>query len=429
MCDCVVAAPSETRGGVTLFGKNSDRHEHECQPFLQFPGAFHAPGSSVRCTHVEIPEVAETYAVMGHSPWWVWGFEHGVNEHAVAIGNETVFSKEPIEQQPGLIGMDLVRLGLERGRTAREALEVMATLIETHGQGGAAFGPGEPGYHNGFLIADPDEAWVLQTSNRRWAARRVRRDAISNHISLGSDWEIGSRDLEPFARAQGWWTSGGRLDVAAAYRNPDVPGWISEGRLRRSRTLLDAAQGRIDPSVVEAILRDHHAGGPVRLPDTTIGDESYCTLCMHSEPIGTTTASLVAPLPASRRNPWPVWISFATPCTGVFLPVYLDGLLPPELARGGSEPDTGSAWWAFKILQDAAAIDFPRHTPALREAWKGLESRVEADRITVEAQAARARASGATAVVTKLLTDFMLRTWREATAQARELAGEIAASG
>ena len=75
-------------------------------------------------------------------------------------------------EAPGLIGMDLVRLGLERGRTAREALEVMATLLETYGQGGAAFGPGEAGYHNGFLIADPDEAWVLQTSNRRWAARR-----------------------------------------------------------------------------------------------------------------------------------------------------------------------------------------------------------------------------------------------------------------
>lgn len=411
--------------GATLFAKNSDRSEHECQPFVQAPGAFHAPGSGVRCTHVEIPQVAETYAVMGHSPWWVWGFEHGVNEHAVAIGNETVFSRESLEEQPGLIGMDLVRLGLERGRTAREALEVMATLIESHGQGGPAFGPDKAGYHNGFLIADPDEVWILQTSNRRWAARRIARDAISNHISLGSDWEIGSRDLESFARAQGYWTSSGRLDVAAAYRNPGVPGRISEGRLRRSRELLASAQDGLDVATAQSILRDHLDGGPVRLSNATVEDEAYCTLCMHSEPIGTTTASLVAALPRERRAPWPVWISFATPCTGVFLPVYLDGRIPPELARGGPEPDAASAWWAFKVLQDAAAVDFPRHTPWLREAWKSFEARVESRRIAVEAEAARARASGSHAVVTKLLTDFMARVWSEGVAQARELASQL----
>ena len=59
---------------------------------------------------------------MGHSPWWVWGLEQGVNQCAVAIGNHTVFSNEALEEQDGLIGMDLVRLGLERGRTAAEAL-------------------------------------------------------------------------------------------------------------------------------------------------------------------------------------------------------------------------------------------------------------------------------------------------------------------
>ena len=425
MCDCIVAVAGETQIGATIFGKNSDRSEHECQPFRQFPGAFHAPGSSSRCTHIEIPQVAETYAAMGHAPWWVWGFEQGVNEHAVAIGNETVFSKEEIEERPGLIGMDLVRLGLERGRSAREALEVMATLIESHGQGGAALGPDKSGYHNGFLIADPEEAWTLQTSNRRWAARRLRRDAVSNHISLTSDWEIGSRDLEGFARARGWWTNGGRLDMAAAYRNPGVPGRISEGRLRRSRELLDTAQGHIDVPVMQSILRDHLAGGPVRMPGTTTEDESFFTLCMHSEPIGTTTASLVAALPRERRAPWPVWISFATPCTGVFLPVYLDGVIPAELASGGSEPDAGSAWWAFKVLQDAATQDFPRHTAWLRQAWKGFESRIENERAGVELEAGRARESGSHAVVTKLLSDFMLRTWRDAIAQARELASQI----
>jgi len=107
------------------------------------------------------------------------------------------------------------------------------------------------------------------------------------------------------------------------------------------------------------------------------------------------------------------------------LPVYLDGLIPAELARGGAEPDAGSAWWAFKVLQEAAAQDFPRHTPWLRDAWKGFEARVETERVAVEAEAARERAAGSHAVVTKLLTDFMTRTWRDAITHARELASQI----
>ena len=190
----MVVTGARSRTGATLFAKNSDRKLGECQPLLQFAAALHRRGEDVRCTHIAIPQVAETYRVMGHSPWWVWGFEHGINEHGVAIGNQTVFSKEPVEQTPGLIGMDLVRLGLERGRDAREALEVIASLLETYGQGGSAFGPGAAGYHNSFMIADPQEAWVMETSGRRWAARRVECASLTNHLTLGTDWRIGSRD-------------------------------------------------------------------------------------------------------------------------------------------------------------------------------------------------------------------------------------------
>ena len=109
MCDSFVAVGSETAGGLTLFAKNSDRTGGECQPLLQFPEAWHPAGAKLRCTHIEIPQVAETYRVMGHSPCWVWGFEHGVNEHGVAIGNLTVFSNEAIEEGIGKTGCVLAR--------------------------------------------------------------------------------------------------------------------------------------------------------------------------------------------------------------------------------------------------------------------------------------------------------------------------------
>jgi secernin len=425
MCDSMVATGAHTLSGDTLFAKNSDRKSEECQPFVQFPGALCARGAVVECTHISIPQVAETYRVMGHSPWWVWGFEHGVNEHGVAIGNQSIFSCEPVEEEPGLIGMDLVRLGLERGRTGREALEVIATLLETFGQGGAALAPGAAGYHNSFMIADPQQAWLLETSGRRWAARPVDLEALSNHVTLGTDWAIGSRDLESFARDEGWWREPGRLDVAEAYRNPNVLGCISEGRLRRSRELLHDGRGRLCPESMMVALRDHGEGRVAPPRGLAPDDESYYSLCMHSEPVGTTTASMTASLPEDRSAPWPVWISFGTPCTGIFMPVYLDGQLPAVLAAGSGEPQAEpveeSAWWLFHRLHEAAAEDFEYFTPMLREGWAPLEERIDYERRNVESRARTEVAAGDRDEAALLISEFMQRTLAEIQDRAAEL--------
>jgi dipeptidase len=414
MCDSVVAVGAETAAGLTLFGKNSDRQADEAQLFVQFVEASHPPQAQTQCTHIAIPQVPETYRVMGHSPWWVWGFEHGVNEYAVAIGNHSVFSNEPIEQTPGLIGMDLVRLGLERGRSAREALEVIAGLIEKHGQGGAAFGPDGDGNHNAFLLADPTEAWLLETSNRHWAARRTRLDGVSNHHSIGSDWEIGSRDLTAFARHEGWWSNGERLDVSAAYRSRDVPSDSSEGRRRRSRELLDAGSNRHDVATLQRLLRDHCDGDPNTRGESTANGDRRSALCTHGEPNHATAASIVAPLPAELRAPWPVWVSFGTPCTGIFLPIYLHGAIPAALARGARQAERDSAWWTFKKLGDAAGEDPERHTPMVRAEWTKFEDRLEGARLTVEGLAREASVADGGDFAAQLVTDFMERTTAEA---------------
>ena len=62
--------------------------------------------------------MAHTNAVLLGKPYWIWGAEMGANAHGVVIGNEAVFTRVPHEKQPGLIGMDLLRLGLERADTA-----------------------------------------------------------------------------------------------------------------------------------------------------------------------------------------------------------------------------------------------------------------------------------------------------------------------
>ena len=181
----------------------------------------------------------------------------------------------------------------------------------------------------------------------------------------------------------------------------------------------------MDVRTLEGVLRDHADGGPVRLAGSTTDEERYFTLCMHSEPVGTTTASLVAELPLDRSRPWPVWISFATPCTGIFLPVYLDGVIPPELARGGESYEGESAWWTFERLQDAASADFAAHTPPLRAAWSKLEAEIERERAELERAAAAEPDRDAAA---KLLTEFMTRTTERALAEARRLTDSIGAA-
>jgi len=105
-CDTLVALAPATRDGVTIFAKNSDRPPRECQRIVTLPGARHAPGATVRCQYLDVPQVSETHAIVGSQPHWLWGLEHGVNSHRVAIGNETVFAREALPAS-GLTGMDL----------------------------------------------------------------------------------------------------------------------------------------------------------------------------------------------------------------------------------------------------------------------------------------------------------------------------------
>ena len=180
-CDTWVALKDATRDGSVILAKNSDRPPMEAQPLVQAPRCEYEPGAMVKCTHIEIPQSSVTYAHIGSKIWWTFGYEHGMNEHGVAIGNEAVWSKERREEGVGLLGMDLIRLGLERGKSAYEAMHVMIELLQRYGQEGESEWPGEWGgarNDNSYIIADPNEAWVLETAGRYWVAKHLSQESI-----------------------------------------------------------------------------------------------------------------------------------------------------------------------------------------------------------------------------------------------------------
>ena len=136
MCDTFVLLPDFTENGKFYFAKNSDRDPNEAHEVVIIPRKEHLEDDLLKCTYISIPQVKITNRMILSKPVWIWGAEMGVNEFGVVIGNEAVFSKIPPGKEPGMIGMDYLRLGLERGSSASESLDIITKLLEEYGQSG-----------------------------------------------------------------------------------------------------------------------------------------------------------------------------------------------------------------------------------------------------------------------------------------------------
>ncbi len=379
-CDSVVAMGARTRNGRPIFAKNSDRPAAECQPLKQAAAADHPSGGRLACQYMEIEQVAHTLAFVGAGPWWLWGLEHGLNERGVAIGNHTIFTRDT-PGQIGLQGMDLVRLGLERGASAEQAMEVIIDLIERYGQGGSGFLDTMWPYNNSFLIADAREAWLLEVSGRQWAARRTTEGAsASNHVTITDDWQRLSADCEAHARAQSWWDGqGSKLDFAAAYRDETtVPAVVSSGRYSTTCGFLAGARDAT-VSDVWRLMRDHYEGGEVHRGGYAPDDERYFSVCEHADPVGTTTASMVTELVDGDSRAGVYWAAFTNPCVSPYIPLLPAGRVPAELLAGGETAAAGGAWWRFHTLLEEVAVDFAVRGPLVRDFWRGFENGLAAE--------------------------------------------------
>jgi len=451
-CDTMVALPDATNTGTTVLGKNSDRPVFDCQPLVRYPAARHASGTMLQLEYRSIPQAPRTHATVGSSPYWCWGYEEGINEFGVAIGNEAIFTKtfsEAVAQskagQPpekGLLGMDLLRLGLERGTTARKALDVITDLVERYGQWGSGV-PGMDhetgGYDNSYIIADGKEAWILETVGTRFVARKVTSGVatISNQPSIRNRWDLASHDLVDYAVDRGWWPREQKndFDFARAYIDLKTPLQLSQLRVQRSRQLLcQKEHGDISPRWVMRVLRDHFEGTFLGGPNFNAALPDFLTLCMHSSPAGftwgNTASSAVFLLPDQLSEKTDrlaqMWWTPVTPCTGLYIPVFAEGgKLPDVLTRAGGQgktvtapdrvkPDTFSEtsyWWQFRDLLDRVKGDetgtrFRQRQPVVRKTFDRLERRWLEQSATIQRTAIARRKSGSQADATRGLDAF-----------------------
>jgi secernin len=376
MCDTILATPSATVTRAMLFGKNSDRQRNEAQAVEIVGRADHASEAQVECTHITIPQVRHTHAVILCRPFWIWGAEMGANEYGVAIGNEGLHARSPAPEESALTGMDLLRLALERAATAAEAVEVITNLLERYGQGGNCGHLHKDYYNNGFVVADPNEAFVLETVGREWlVARAAGARSISNIYSIGRDVQRTSEGLPALVRNSGW-----SDDPAPCYAevitNPHREHIGHAGRRRaRSTALLDSQLGKLNAADMMRILRDHGANAE-SCADWTPEHATERSICAHAgseERSGQTVGSMVSVLHSTDAVHWVT--GTAAPCISIFKPVLVDAALPSQGPRLTDRSDLETLWWRHERLHRAALMgDFAPFIDAIREQRDALEA-------------------------------------------------------
>lgn len=388
MCDTLVHAPP---GGPVWLAKNSDREPDEAQatelvrpeghaPTFLSPGPPPPPPLRARPRH----------AAAISRPVWLWGCEMGVNARGLGVANEAVFTRLPVPAA-GLTGMDLQRHALEQCATADEALDRITALLARHDQGGPMARTNRRfRYHSSFVLADPHQAWLLETAGPLWAARRVTSWTLSNALTIGADFERIHPDAYPFARRRGWCRSAADFAFARSFSDP-LLSTLAGAAIRRACT---SGHLLAPPSLASLIaaLRDHNGRPP------TAGLRMTAP-CAHASRLptraaGQTTSAMIARLAA----PPAAWFTGGpAPCLGIFKPVRLDAELadprPP-----GERPDD-SLWWRQHALHRAVLRDYAALRPRFADELDALQtaclSEPDSPAMSLEAWSAHRDAVGA----------------------------------
>jgi dipeptidase len=338
-------------------------------------------------TGLEIPQVPRTYA-----------FHHGVfgymNEHQLAVGEATIGNVRKISNPTPAAKIDitmLTLLGMERCRTAREAIQFMGGLAEKHGFG----------FHDGgemLAVGDPNEVWVFEIMpvgplwtpktgkpGAVWCAQRVPDDHVSvcpNESRIGEidlknkDYFLASPNVISLAVEQGLYDpkSGRPFSWKRAYCPAEASARSNPRRARIWRFFDLAAPSlklpadtpnmdfpfsvkpdrKLSLQDVMTMMRDQCAGtefDPLRgMRGGPFGNPYYDT---STRTIGTNHAEYTTVTQSRSGFPGPiggiVWLALGSQDTSCFAPFYAGISAMPDSYRVGDHWvfSRDSARWAF----------------------------------------------------------------------------------
>jgi len=436
-------------------------------------GSKHAPGE-MRAIYEwdtnkylgEIPQAAQTYNVVGQ-----------MNEHQVTITETTFGGREELADSTGLIDYgSLIYIGLERSRTAREAIKVMTDLVARYGY----YSEGES-----FTVADKNEAWILEMIGKGpgnkgavWVAVRIPDDCISAHANQSRitrfdmkdrDNVMFSKDVVDFARSKGYFPKNARkedfsfrdaycpLDFGNirfcdarvwSFFNRNVSGmdkympYINGEDMKLEMPLYVKPEKPLSVRDVQNCMRDHYEGTPLDLRND-IGAGAYhmpyrprpLTIevdgkqFFNERPISTQQSGFA--FVGQMRNFLPdaiggvVWWTNDDANMTAFTPIYCSATeIPACYVRVVDSQDEitfswNSAYWVCNLVSNMVYPYYNKMMPDVESARNELENRYAKEQAELEARAS-ALYESAPAQAVSLLTshglqsaDRMMERWKQ----------------
>ena len=177
-CTNFIITKGASSDGSVMITYNADSHTRY-GAIAFYPAADHKSGDMCQVFHYEngkllgaIPEVSHTYSVVQF-----------MNEYQVAIGETTWGGLDSLSKQQGAI-LDygsLMKIALQRSKTAREAIRVMTELVAQYGYATSG---------ESFSVSDANEAWIVEMIGKGnyekgavWVARLIPDGYISGHAN------------------------------------------------------------------------------------------------------------------------------------------------------------------------------------------------------------------------------------------------------
>ena len=406
-CTTILVGRKATADGSVIIAHAEDMGKTDSGKLWHQDAAEYEKSDSIYLPYETIPGVSRTYSYWAHgnsdkvAERYNGSILAGMNQFGVSFGCNTVYTRDELipEGEKGLQRYSIRRLIMERARTAREAVEMVGQLIDTYGQSGIVVA---------YLIADAEEAWVVETTPRHWVAKRVPDDGFhvqANQYTIEKEWDIASSDLVEYAESQGWYdNNSGEFSFRHIYGDPqriDRP--YDTVRELRATEILESKKGSISVKDLKTIMRSHYEG----------------TSDYHYPPHDTDVIRPICVSNTQAAKVWhlrpdlPVetgaimWYSISTPCTSIFVPVFSGSeRVPEEYLNAGEVFDSSSAWWTFDALQKAVDKDYDGLFPYF-EIYRNARERYLIKKAgEIQARASAKYEKGKTRDAKELLSEF-----------------------